>query len=229
MFKILSWNIRQGGGKRVLGILKAIIEQKADVVILSEFHNNQQGIILRTKLLASGYLYQVATGAKASENSVLIVSKFPCDGKLFPEAENFPHGIAMAGFPAFNVYGLYLPHKKKHTLFDLMLNEIDKGTSAIFAGDFNTGKNYVDQKGNSFWYTDQLEKMEKKGYLDAFRYLHKDKREYSWYSHQGNGYRYDHTYVHESIAPLIKACYYLHEHRENKLSDHAPMMLEFGG
>ncbi len=228
MFKILSWNILQGGGKRCLSIIKMVKEVNPDVLVFNEFHNNQNGLVLRTKLLAAGYLYQVATGAPSSENSVLIASKFPCDGKLFPDAPDFPHGIAMAGFPAFNLYGLYLPHKKKHTLFDLILDEIEKGTPSIFVGDYNSGKNYIDQKGNSFWYSDKLEKMEGAGYIDAFRHLHGDVREYSWYSHQGNGFRYDHTYIHESIAPLVKSCEYLHEYRENKLSDHSPMILELG-
>ncbi|HMT54361.1 MAG TPA: hypothetical protein PKD16_08970, partial [Saprospiraceae bacterium] len=93
-------------------------------------------------------------------------------------------------------------------------------------GDFNSGINGIDQVGDSFWYEDQLKEMNKIGYIDAFRFLHGDVREYSWYSHQGNGFRYDHTYIHESLSSVIKECYYLHECREKKYSDHAPMVLK---
>jgi len=96
----------------------------------------------------------------------------------------------------------------------------------ILAGDINTGKNGIDQAGKSFWYTDKLEALEAAGYVDAFRSKHGDREEYSWYSHQGNGYRYDHTYVHEALIPFIQDCDYSHTEREAKLSDHALMLLD---
>jgi len=98
----------------------------------------------------------------------------------------------------------------------------------IIAGDYNTGINHVDQVGKSFWYEDELIKLKKNGYVDAFRHIHGDIKEYSWYSHQGNGYRYDHTYVDEALIPIVKDCYYLNSWREEKLSDHSPMVLELG-
>jgi len=92
-------------------------------------------------------------------------------------------------------------------------------------GDFNTDKNFIDQKGDSFWYTKELKELKKSGMVDAFRHVHGDVESYSWYSHQGNGYRYDHIYVSEELLPVIQNCDYLHRARENKLSDHSPMFL----
>ena len=67
----------------------------------------------------------------------------------------------------------------------------------------------MDQKGNSFWYTDKWEELESKGLKDAFKFLDKDMKVYSLYCHQGNGYRYDHSYLSEDITPLIHSCEYL--------------------
>ena len=78
------------------------------------------------------------------------------------------------------------------------------------------------------WYTDKLTALEKENYVDAFRHIHGQKEEYSWFSHQGNGYRYDHTYLSESLLPIVKNCYYIHEWREEGLSDHSSMVLELG-
>jgi exonuclease III len=85
----------------------------------------------------------------------------------------------------------------------------------------------VDQKGNSFWYEDQLIQWEKRGYLDAFRLIHGKNKEYSWYSHQGNGFRYDHAYISPLLSEIIADCRYLHAYREKKISDHSPLVISF--
>jgi len=219
----------QGGGRRSSGILKALLKEQPNVIVLSEFHNNESGVQLRSKLLNAGYLHQIASGAVGAANTVLIASKFPCNAQLFPTVELFPHNVVMAEFSAFNLYGVYLPHKKKHDWLPYFLKTLKGDKPSIIAGDFNTGINYVDQKGKSFWYTEYLEKFGEIGYHDAFRHKHgKDAREYSWFSHQGNGFRYDHTYVHDSILPLVSDCSYLHALREEKLSDHSAMVLKLG-
>lgn len=229
MLKVLSWNIRQGGGSRLLRISSKLSEYGAEVVILSEFRNNDSGIKLRCHLLNAGYRFQLVSNAKRGDNSAAIFSKLPFDGKLFPQCdETFPHNVVAAEYDAFTVIGMYLPHKKKHKLFDFLLDQAGAEKPCIMAGDFNTGKNHIDQAGNSFWYEDKLFELEKHGYIDAFRYKHGVVKEYSWYSHQGNGYRYDHTYLHNSLKPIITDCLYLHEWREMGLSDHSPMVLELG-
>ncbi len=229
MFKLLSWNIRQGGGKRVEKIIATIAEHNPHVVIFSEFRNNKQGALLRTRLLMQGYIHQFTTASKSDTNSVLILSKLHGNSQLFRnDSGEFPDNLVKVEFDAFFVIGMYLPHKKKHILFDVLINQAKLDKPGIFAGDFNTGNNYIVQKSNSFWYTDHLETLEAIGYVDAFRIVYPDQEEYSWFSHQGNGYRYDHTWLHEDLKPLIKDCYYDQSLREAGVSDHAPMILELG-
>lgn len=226
--KIFSWNIRQGGGTRCSEIIKNIISYNPEIIALSEFKNNKNGISIRNTLLTKGYSFQINSAAPSDENTVFMASKFPCSSLLYNERDlSYPNNIIKASFFAFDIYTVYLPHKKKHRLFELLLNEIKKDKPAIIVGDYNTGINYVDQKGDSFWYQEQLKKLEKQNYRDAFRYIHGEKEEYSWYSNQGNGYRYDHSYVHEDLTPIIKDCQYLHKWRsEQNLSDHSPMVIE---
>lgn len=229
MLRILSWNIRQGGGTRTLKIISKLADYAADILALSEYKNNDSGRKIRAALLSSGYRYQIVSAASSSENSAAIFSKIPCNSFLFPSCdETYPHNIVAAQYEAFMVYSMYLPHKKKHNLFDFLIEEAQKPLPSIMVGDYNSGKNYIDQKGKSFWYEDKLIEMERLDYFDAFRKSRGNVKEYSWYSHQGNGYRYDHTYVHSSLMPIVKDCYYLHEWRESGLSDHSPMVLELG-
>lgn len=226
-FRLLSWNIRQGGGSRVDSIVAEIAGSESHVVVLSEFRNNARGEAIIKGLKAAGYTQFLKSEAARNENSVLIASQLPFAGLTFAtKVSAYHHAMTCAEFEAFDIYGLYLPHKKKHTWFDVILENIEREKPAILVGDFNTGKNYIDQAKNSFWYTDKLEAMESMGYVDAFRHVHGDVREFSWYSHQGNGYRYDHTYVHPGLLPLVSDCRYQHRARESNLSDHSPMVLE---
>lgn len=227
MFDILSWNIRQGGGSRLSGITKAIEELSPEVIALSEYRNNKSGILLRSSLLRMGYRYQVASHAEKDTNSAFLASKYPCSTAIFPKCDQeFDHNLVCGRLPAFDIYSVYFPHKKKHRLFEFLIEqELSDERPAIIVGDYNTGINGIDQAGNSFWYEEQLLDLKKSGYIDAFRAMNGDKKEYSWYSHQKNGYRYDHTYVSGDLEPFIADCQYLHELREVGLSDHSPMLL----
>ena len=227
---ILSWNIRQGGGSRVDNILAAIRSENPEILVLSEFRNNDRGLAIRSALLNRGYGWQVATAATGDTNSLLIASRFPGGSALFPDSDPvYGHSIARVDLPVCRLYGVYFPHKKKHRLFDFLLDdELEDEVPSIITGDFNSGKNGIDQDGNSFWYSDKLELLESRGYFDAFRELHGSAKVFSWFSQQGNGYRYDHTYIHPGLRPILKECCYLDEWRENGLSDHAPMKVVLG-
>lgn len=230
MFSILSWNILQGGGSRCAEILHQILLLKPTVCVLSEYRNNARGDKLRKGLLSGGYSYQFSTYSSENENSVLIVSLIPCIHEIHPTADPiFSGNILSIHFDIFSIMGVYLPHKKKHVLFDYILEHINNFKKHyIITGDFNTGKNLIDQNGQSFWYEDKLFALEKAGFVDAFRHIHGDTRQYSWYSHQGNGFRYDQSYMHHSLLPILKECHYIHEWRKAGLSDHSPMYLELG-
>ncbi len=228
MLEILSWNIQQGGGSRTLKIASYLVNKNPNIIILSEFKNNANGAQIRSQLFKNDYIHQAVSPASKDLNGVLLASKHAFNSVLFQDIDpKFSHCIVKGEFQAFDVYGVYLPHKKKHKLFEFFHENLDD-KPAVIAGDFNTGKNYIDQKGNSFWYTEQLAKLESMEYKDAFRHLYPDAEEFSWYSHQGNGFRYDHSYVHSSLMPIINDCYYDHEAREKKLADHSPMFLKLG-
>ena len=229
MFKVISWNIQQGGGSRIPKILDFVAKHKAQVMVFSEFKNNERGVQLRSGLLKLNYHFQHVAHHASDINTVLIASQLPCNTRLFPKCDTqYSHGIIAADFSAFTIYGVYFPHKKKHKLFDFLLDKELQNRHAILCGDFNSGINHIDQSGNSFWYEDKVKALIKSDYIDGFRFLHGAMKEYSWYSHQGNGYRYDHTFIHSDLAPLIKECYYIHTAREEKYSDHAPMVLALG-
>src|SRR4051812_12327263 len=73
--KIISFNIRHGGGSRVTRIEEAIAGHAPDVVVLPEFRNNPAGATLRSWLAAQGHVHQSAgTTLLPAHNSVLVAS-----------------------------------------------------------------------------------------------------------------------------------------------------------
>jgi len=227
MLRIISWNIRQGGGSRIPKIISAIRKIDAQIITLNEYRNSKSGARLRAELLNLGYRYQFVTHSRTSANSVIIASKIPCDSSLYPKSDTeFGGNILSVSFEVFDFYGVYFPHKKKHNLFNFLLEHLPIQKPSIIAGDYNSGINAMDQKGNSFWYEDELKALNTIDYIDAFRLKNGTKKEYSWFSHKGNGYRYDHTYIHEDLSPVVSKCYYNHQVCQDGISDHSMMVLE---
>ena len=230
MFRVISWNIRHGGGTRTPKIIGVLQKAKPTVIILSEFHNNVQGQHIIKALHSLGYHCYCHPEVSPTTNTVMMASLLPCKVHLHAASDPvFAYNILSLEFEIFEIYGVYFPHKKKHALFQYILHKLGASKPAIIAGDFNAGINGIDQSGNSFWYEADMLALPKIGYIDCYRQLHGDTKTYSWYSHQGNGFRYDHTYMHVSLVPVLRQCYYLDDVRTNGFSDHAAMVLELGG
>ena len=225
--KIVSWNIRQGGGTRIRGIIRKLKEHNAEIVILSEFQTGKRGDEIIAGLDKIGYPYIGTTETKGRLNSSVIASKIETIFRSFEyEIADFPQSILQIEIHGLVIYGVYLPHKKKHKLFQFLMERIANQENVLIAGDFNSGINGLDQKGTSFWYEDELKKLISSGNTDAFRVVNGMKKDYSWYSHQVNGYRYDHCWMNISLAKKIISCDYNHESRISKLSDHSLMFVE---
>ena len=62
------------------------------------------------------------------------------------------------------------------------------------------------------------------GLRDAFRHLHPDTVEHSWYGRSGAGYRFDHLFISDAHAAALSDCRYLHTPRTLGLSDHAALL-----
>ena len=76
--KILSWNIRQGGGTRSEAISNALITEGCDMIVLSEFQNNAAGQLIRIKVLMNGYFFQSPSSEDKKKNGVLIAARKRC-------------------------------------------------------------------------------------------------------------------------------------------------------
>lgn len=136
------------------------------------------------------------------------------------------------------VIGVYTPSRgsekkerrqKKKRFVDSFLNALENvpvSRRRILIGDYNVVEpNHVPHySGFEDWEYDFYRVLKNYQLQDAFRYLHPTAQEYSWFGLTGKPYRYDHCFVSTDILPLVDECYYFHEPRELKLSDHSALV-----
>ena len=106
----------------------------------------------------------------------------------------------------------------------------------LLLGDTNCGKRGLDEEkpqGAKFQREhDWLVAIDRRNWADAFRHLHGDRREYTWYSHRDNGFRLDYAITSPALAAGIRRV----EHnwaqdparpgRRDAVSDHAALIIE---
>ena len=238
--RLMHWNIRQGGGKRCSSILDAIIGQQPDCVVLMEFRE-RNAASLRAGLRANGLTYQLATPGEGSTNRILFASRTPFTQVQSEIAPPFPARwlnvrltnsqilIGAAHIPGWSD-GKPLGDRKMRSWNHLLeMSQKYPNDPMLLVGDFNTGVRCVDETGRTFKASECLKQLQIVGWKDAWRHKHGDKREYTWFSRTGSGFRIDHAFCTSSILPLLQDARYLHHAREAKFSDHSPLIVEWLG
>ena len=227
---INTWNLRHGGGKRIKDIVRVLSENsRTDIFVLTEYRNNSNKEYLSIELEKLGYKYQYNPNSEPKLNSVLIVSKIELKTEIFEILNEHKQRVIKVFNDDFSIYGCYFPLQNlKKDVFEFLLTQVkeNRDEKIIIVGDYNTGKHYIDEKGKTFYCSEYFNKLEESGMTDAWRYINNDKKEFSWYSNEGNGFRLDHFFVKSNIKDSIKSCRYIHKYRDEKISDHSMMELE---
>ena len=99
---------------------------------------------------------------------------------------------------------------------------------ALLLGDFNTGRHELDEAGATFIVPEYLAKLETRGWIDLWRHVHPQGREFSWFSPRGNGFRIDHALGTPAFQGLVRSVEYSHRERECGISDHSVLVLDAG-
>jgi exonuclease III len=125
--------------------------------------------------------------------------------------------------------GVYMPNLLRkvpywQTLVDACATRAMGDALAI--GDFNTCRAYVDEPGAIDATARFMDSMDTIGFRDLWRHRYPDGREFSWYSHRGNGFRIDHAFLSPSLARRAGTVRYSHQERLAGLSDHSVLLLD---
>jgi exonuclease III len=229
--KILTLNIRHGGGNRIPKLLSRITSYSADIIVLTEFRNNRCSDLIKNKLYEEGYLWQsTAISGSSRANTVFISAKIPFTTEQLVSIPHIQDRAILAKFEQFYLLGVYFAQRKeKKLLFDFIINDVVPtfAGKGVVIGDFNTGRSYIDEPGKSFYCIDSFVQLEVIGLIDSWRKRNVDKREYSWYSHAGNGFRIDHVFSTKEMDGLITYIEYDHTPRLEGETDHSALLVEF--
>lgn len=240
---VMTWNVQHAAAARAWRQAAWIAAQdSADIVILTEVPAG--GDAHATALREYGYTthcprprgdHRVLVATRLGDLAVvdqLYTGRLP--GRLVAVRVRLPGGHA------FGVVGLYVPSRGPReqrnvakrafqadvtAVLPTLAKAFAPATPVIVAGDLNVVEPGHQPHHAVFgaWEYDFYRAFAAAGLTDAFRHLHPDAAEHSWYGRAGRGYRFDHLFCATDHVDALNECRYLHDPREQELSDHSAL------
>jgi exodeoxyribonuclease-3 len=230
MGRVITWNIKHGGGQRVDRILASVLAHEPQTVVLTEFRENDNGRRIREALAKAGLAHQSSAGSEPQKNAVLVcATESFTEERPLREMSGCEHRCVQASFADLDVHGLYFPlNDTKNPLFDKLIASSPAMLKrrSLLIGDFNTGLHAIDEVGATFHHAKKLEQLLEAGWVDCWRRRNPVTREYSWFSSHGNGFRIDHAFASPELHDRVSADCYSHGERESSESDHSILVVE---
>lgn len=241
--KLLNWNIANSSKQKAIKQVDYILKSQANVIVLSEAKYSDGCRYIIEVLLNLGFevFYE-----RSEKNYSVIVAYKGFEGFKYQHNIDFlPPRLCYFAVKTklglINIMGMYVPSrgpverknqdKKKFqtkvTNFITSLNKRKKLHNCIVVGDLNIIAPDHDPLYEIFqdWEFDFYNGFINEKMLDAFKIINPDQQDYSWFGLAGTGYRFDHIFISNKLKEYINDCFYDHEVRENKLSDHSAMFL----
>jgi exodeoxyribonuclease-3 len=248
--KIISQNVN--GLKSVLkrNFLNWIKNSRAGIICLQEIKmqlDEMKAALLKPKK----FLFYFNCGKRKGMWGVGVLTKEkPIEIKQKIGIERFDEEgrFLELKYPHFTLINFYAPHggrKKENLDYKLKVYEkfLDylkerKSEHLIIAGDFNIAHKEIDlarskENENNAMFTpkerEQIDKIIKLGFIDAFRYFHKEGGNYTWWPYSSNarernlGWRIDYIFISKSLTSKLKNAFIL---KEVEGSDHCPIGIE---
>lgn len=237
--RIATVNLLHGGGSRGPALADHIRESDIDVLVLTELRGTSSSQEVLSGLADQFPFVHTNQPPGPSANGVAVISRHdfrvePATGVIAGEEHRWVEVVLTA--TGLRVVGLYVPgsgttRQSRAFKADFWTAIIEAAPAladdtTVVIGDLNTGVHRVDEMGATFVCAEQFEKFS--AILDdAWRQVHGDAaREFSWYSHAGNGFRIDHAFLSPSLAPVIRRCWYDHAPRTTGATDHSMLLLD---
>ncbi|MFA4941498.1 MAG: exodeoxyribonuclease III [Patescibacteria group bacterium] len=243
--KILSWNVNGIRAVVKKGFLDFLKKEKPDFLCLQEIKIDKES---KAKEVFDFADYQEFwhSAKRPGYSGTAILVKDGIKAKILPDLDWDNEGrIQVLDCEKFYLANIYFPnanHELSRLDFKLDFNskvlsyfkKLEKKKPIIATGDFNVAHEEIDLArpkdniGNP-GFTDEerawMTKFLKAGFVDTFRYLNKNKIQYSWWSYRFNararniGWRIDYFCVSVKIIKKIRKSFIL-----DKVSgsDHCP-------
>jgi exodeoxyribonuclease III len=246
--RVLTWNVQRAAAARTYQqVLWLATAATHDVLVLTEVAAGETGRLLVRLLGEFGYAVHLPE-AGDDKYRVLLACRGPILEVVSETGVEFlPHRCVAARvtLPGIDVgvIGLYVPSRGPKDQRNVAKRAFQEAVASalpsmsvrlnvtgpvVITGDLNVVEPDHDPRYPVFgsWEYDFYRAFSNAGFVDAFRITHPTGMGYSWFGRpRGNGHRFDHTFITTAHATTVRECRYLHESRENGLSDHSPMTL----
>ena len=248
--KLISWNVNGIRACVGHGFADFLKQEQPDVLGLQEIKISDDAR-LKTDFDFGGYEEYWHPAERPGYSGTAILSKEKMavkNGLGIPkyDDEGRVQTVESDDFYLVNIYFPNANHELSRLDFKLDFNrevlkhlkKLEKTKPVIVTGDFNVAHREIDlarpkdNEGSAGFTVAErswADELEQAGFVDTFRYLHSDKKEYSWWSYRlmardrNIGWRIDYFWVSRKLVPKIKRAWILGDVFG---SDHAPIGLE---
>ena len=250
--KIISANLNGIRSAQTKGFFDWLLTENADIICLQELKADLS--VIPTELLNfNGYHCEFHPAQKKGYSGVAIMSKHQPDQIIIGlnnlEIDNEGRYLEFR-YGNLSVISLYLPsgssgedkQQKKFRFMEYYLPILQQQHAErdyIICGDWNIAHQEIDLKNwkgnlkNSGFLPEEREWLSTlfaHGYTDSWRHLYPEDPGYTWWSNRGQayvknvGWRIDYQIVSANLRDkLISASIY----KQQKFSDHAPLIMEY--
>lgn len=252
--RVITFNangIRAAANK---GFFTWLAQQHADIVGIQET-KAQQNQLTDPLFYPAGYHCYYHDAEKKGYSGVALYTRQPPQEvvkKLGESTLDNEGRYLEARFSTLNIVSLYLPSgtsgsERQQVKFQLMAHLMphliglkQRSQEYILCGDWNIAHQPIDLKnwrGNQThsgflpeeraWMDNLLGSA---GFIDAFRIKNQEPGQYTWWSHRGQawanntGWRIDYQIITPGLKNKIKN---VHIYKEQRFSDHAPLIIDY--
>jgi len=249
LMKLISWNVN---GIRAIdrkGFFSWFTQESPDILCLQEIKALPEQVPPHLRNTPKYHIFWNPADKKGYSGVVTYSNKKPLEVKRGFGIEKFDNEgrIVITTFDKFTLFNIYFPNGKKNQdrlqykldFYDTFLAFADnlkaEGNNIIVCGDLNTAHTEIDltrpkenEKVSGFLPIERawIDTFIDHGYVDTFRYFHKDPEQYTWWDlktkarERNVGWRIDYFFVNKEFLPFVKKAFIL---QDVMGSDHCPI------
>ncbi len=254
-YNLYSWNVNGLRAAIRNGFIDFVKNFKPDILGIQEIKLQENQIPKELILLEKDYSYYWSFAQKKgySGTAVFVRNGYePLSVKtVFPSELFSKEGrVIELEYEKFTFFNIYFPNGQmseerldyKLKFYDEALEYFDKlrgkGRKLIITGDYNTAHKEMDlanpkanENRSGFLPVERewIDKFISHGYIDTFRYFHKEPHQYTWWTYRFKarekniGWRIDYFFVSKDLIDNVKDSYILSDVYG---SDHCPIVLK---